>query len=212
MTDAWHVDYRTVPGGSIASGSITLLDPSQPASRALFDYTRAVLPALGIENGAAHSEAADDAASPALIETGARLMGGSMEAASYRAAGLPTQASRYADALLMRVEDSRHAARMGDYAFKRAARESVLHLRSRRPSADTDGLAKLRRLPSFHAHYGRARRASGCGERPTRCFGGGVVYLVHEAQAQIEADIRQFREWDAPASSIRSRPPWRKRR
>ncbi len=62
---------------------------------------------------------------------------------------------------------------------------------------DTDGLSKLKALPSFHGHY----RGLGKGARVWRTsdslFCGGVVYLVHDDSKQIDADLQQFREWEA---------------
>jgi len=197
VTDAWHVAYRTVPGGSIASGSMTLLDPELAISRELFDYTLAVLRALGIENGAAHSELRVTAQGPALIETGARLMGGAMDLDSYRAAGLPTQASRYADALAMPTGASRSIDGKDTYALKRHLAKVFFIFDRAGEVHGTDGLAKLKTLPSFHAHYRALEKGARVWRTSDSLFCGGVVYLVHEDSKQIHEDIQQFREWEA---------------
>ncbi len=197
VTDAWHVDYRTVPGGSIAAGSMTLLDPALPVSQQLFSYTLAVLPALGIENGAAHSELRMTPQGPALIETGARLMGGMMDPDSYRAAGLPTQASRYAEALTMDAAEYGKGLGNGLYEMKRHLAKVFFVFENAGEVRSTAGLSKLKTLPSFHAHYRGIAKGARVWRTSDSLFCGGVVYLVHDDAAQIAADIQQFREWEA---------------
>jgi hypothetical protein len=197
VTDAWHVAYRTVPGGAIAIGSMTLLDPEQQMSRALFDYSLAVLPALGIENGAAHSELRMTAQGPALIETSASLMGSAMDLDPYRAAGLPTQASRYADVLTMSASASRSVAGNGTYALKRHLAKVFFIFDRAGEVYDTEGLSKLKTLPSFHAHYHALEKGAQVWRTSDSLFRGGVVYLVHDEFEQIEWDIQRFREWEA---------------
>jgi hypothetical protein len=197
VSDAWQVAYRTVPGGSIAAGSMTLLDPSLSVSRELIAYTLAVLPALGIENGAAHSELRMTPEGPALIETGTRLMGGAMDAAPYRAAGLPTQASRYADALTASNAVNYSAPGKSTYVFKRNLVKALFVFDHAGTVRDTDGLSKLKALPSFHSHYRGLETGARVWRTSDSLFCGGVVYLVHDDPKQIEADLRQFREWGA---------------
>jgi hypothetical protein len=197
VSDAWKVAYRTVPGGSIAAGSMMLLDPSLSVSRELIAYTLAVLPALGIESGAAYSELRMTPQGPALIETGACLMGGAMDAAPYQAAGLPTQASRYADVLTASNTVNYIAPGESTYVFKRNLVKAFFVFDQAGTVRDTAGLSKLKALPSFRDHY----RALGKGARVWRTSDslccGGVVYFVHDDPKQIDADLRQFREWEA---------------
>jgi hypothetical protein len=197
VSDAWHYAYRAVPGGSIAAGSMTLLDPSRSVSRELIAYTLAVLPTLGIENGAAHSELRMTPQGPALIETGARLMGGAMDAAPYQAVGLPTQASRYADVLTASNAVTYSAPGKSTYGFKRNLVKAFFVFDQAGTVRDADGLSKLKALPSFHSHYRGLETGARVWRTSDSLFCGGVVYLVHDDPKQIEADLRQFREWEA---------------
>jgi hypothetical protein len=197
VTDAWYVAYRAVPGGSVAAESMTLLDPSLALSRVLFDYTLEALSALGFENGAAHSELRMTRQGPALIETGACLMGGAMDPDSYRTAGLPTQASRYADVLTLGVDENDSAAGSRGYAFKRHLAKVFFVFSMAGEVRGTRGLSKLKMLSSFHAHYRALEKGARVWRTSDSLFCGGVVYLVHENREQIHADIRQFREWEA---------------
>ncbi|WP_394821406.1 ATP-grasp domain-containing protein [Pendulispora albinea] len=64
-------------GGHMAVyDSLEFLPYDPEAYGALFDYTRGVLTALGIRNGAGHTEVMLTAEGPRLIETGARMHGG----------------------------------------------------------------------------------------------------------------------------------------
>jgi hypothetical protein len=194
VTDAWHVDYRTVRGGSAAMCSMSLLDPNVARSRALFDYTKRAISALGIENGPAHSELRFTEAGPALIETGARLMGGMMDAPSYAVAELPTQASCFADQLVAR-NVAEFTAR--DTYERRLHFSKVFFVfNGVGQVASTEGLAKLAKLPSFHAHYRPLERGARVWRTSDSLFCGGVVYLIHHDPMQIRMDIAQFRSWE----------------
>ncbi|CAB3772818.1 ATP-grasp domain-containing protein [Paraburkholderia humisilvae] len=193
VTDAWHVDYRIVRGGSMAMESMTLLDPDAPPSHALFDYTRRAISALGIENSPAHSELRITEQGPALIETGARLMGGMMDAPSYAVAGLPTQASRFADLLAA----PRDPVGPGTYERRRHLAKVFFVFGDSGRVTSTQGLRKLASLPSFHAHYRPLAPGARVWRTSDSLFCGGVVYLVHDDPLQIRLDIAQFRAWEA---------------
>ncbi|MFC0397923.1 ATP-grasp domain-containing protein [Paraburkholderia rhizosphaerae] len=194
VTDAWHVHCRNVCGGSPAMCSMTLLDPDAELSVALFDYTKRAISALGIENGPAHSELRLTEAGPALIETGARLMGGMMDAPSYAVAGLPTQASCFADRLVARADNV--FAERDVYERRRHFAKVFFVFNDGGYVASTDGLRRLAKLPSFHAHYRRLERGARVWRTSDSLFCGGVVYLIHDDPVQIRMDIAQFRAWE----------------
>jgi hypothetical protein len=195
VTDAWHVDYHTMRGGSMAASSMTLLAPDAAQSRALFDYTKRAITALGIENGPAHSELRLTEHGPALIETGARLMGGMMDAPSYAVAGLPSQASCFADQIVAPDADRRAAS--DTYKRQRHLANVYFVFGESGRVASTEGLRKLAKLPSFHAHYRPLCTGARVWRTSDSLFCGGVVYLVHDDPTQICMDIAQFRAWEA---------------
>jgi hypothetical protein len=197
VSDAWEVAYRTVPRGSIVVGSMRLLDPSQSVSRELIAYTLAVLPALGIENGAAHTELRMTPQGPALIETDACVMSEAMDAAPYRAAGLPTQAGRYADVLMTSDAVNYSAAGESCYGFKRHLTKVFFVFDQPGTVRDAGGLSRLKALASFCGHYRSLEEGARVGRTLGSLCCGGVVYLVHDDPRQIEADLRQLREWEA---------------
>lgn len=71
----WQYEKRLLPNGKPIYNRDILVSPTDPAAVALIDYTRAVLDALRIQNGPAHSEVIITPDGPALVEVGARLNG-----------------------------------------------------------------------------------------------------------------------------------------
>lgn len=196
VTDAWRMHVRLQPGYSIVTEDNELLDPDSDIASKLIDYTFKAISALGIVNGAAHSELKWTANGPALIETGARPMGLPMERASYDKAGLKTQCGYYAlDLVRPDIMNGIRARR--DRFEKRSNLTEVLFLFDRPGEiCSVDGLSRLQQLPSFHAHYGALR----VGERVTKTTNslgkGGTIYLVHDDQQQIQRDKEAIRRWE----------------
>lgn len=196
VSDIWSMSVQVADGDVVPSG-IHLYDPETERGRALMAYTRRVLGALGIENGAAHTELKWTPEGPALIETGARLMGAAMDAPSYAAAGMRTQAAIFA-AVLGECRHHREAIfEAGRYRVGRHMSKILFNFSRDGVVASTDGLRRLEALPSFHRHYRALRR----GERVWRTADwlacGGVIYLVHDDPGQIAADIETIRFWEA---------------
>jgi hypothetical protein len=69
-----------------------------------------------------------------------------------------------------------------------------------------DGLERLQSLPSFAAHESPLTLGEIVEPRSTWRGHGGLVYLIHDDPAQIGADIRQFRDWEARAELYGLRP------
>ncbi|WP_420992144.1 hypothetical protein ACKI2N_031310 [Cupriavidus sp. 30B13] len=220
VTDAWHVGLRMVQGASVAAEWVRLLDPAATPWKRLLPYTRDALGALGVQNGAAHAELKWTPRGPALIEAGARLMGGAMDWEPYAAAGMQTQAERYAD--LLAGAGWSHRA---DHGEAPAGLPPQAHYTFRRPFAKaffvfahdglvrgTGGLAKLRLLPSFHSHHRPLEAGARVWRTADSFFCGGVVYLSHDDPGQLSADLQAFRAWNdagelydvAPAAMLRS--------
>ncbi len=195
VSDAWHMTFKTLSGSAIVAEEIHLLDPAEPRSRVLFEYATAAITALGIENGAAHTELKWTPEGPALVETGARLMGAAMDEPSYGAAGLPTQARVYAQALSSPGCFDR-ALERGHYGLRRHLTKVFFLFEQDGEIAGVDGLRRLAGLPSFDAHY----RPLSPGTRVCKTVdmqpSGGTVYLVHDDRDRIAADVAQMRRWE----------------
>jgi len=196
VTDVWAMTV-TLRGGRVVPGAIRLLDPRAARPAALIDYARKVLDALGIVDGAAHSELKWTPRGPALIETGARLMGAAMDEPSYRAADQRTQADVFAGVLTDSPAECDRLFARGTYERRSHIAKVLFNFGSDGEVAATAGLDRLELLPSFHAHY----RALGHGARVWKTADwlacGGIVYLVHDDATQIERDIDTFRRWES---------------
>lgn len=174
-----------------------LVDPEQPEIKALFAYTLSAITALGFENGAAVSEVRLTSRGPALIETGARLNGPTMERGPYLAAGLKgTQATAFAESL---VDPDRFAERWQQgiaYDRPRAIAKSFFIFQGDGVIANTSGLTTLEDFSSWHSMY----RPLTTGDRvvlTTDTVGcGGVVYWLHDDFDAMLSDLARFRALD----------------
>lgn len=196
ITDAWHVLF---PTGGVAADleGFQLLDPARATSDELMGYTLRVLDDLGIENGAAHTQLEWTPRGPVLMGTAACLAGIATHRESYRAVGVESQADVFAR-VLAGTDAEREALFKGHhYRLTHHLTKLLFRLRGSARVRSVSGLARLRTLPSFHAHH----RPLSLGDQITRASAwaapGGVVYLVHDDLGQIGADSTQFRLWES---------------
>lgn len=82
ITDTWRYQKRYLPNGGIIATQVRLIHPYSIPD--VIAYTRQALTALHINHGAAHSEVMASSKHITLIESGARLMGGSITRAIWR--------------------------------------------------------------------------------------------------------------------------------
>lgn len=197
VTDAWHMTFSPLAAAAIVPKELTLLDPSGQQGDRAFAFTRQVLDALGIENGAAHTEIKWTRNGPALIETGAHLMPVSMHRGAHCCADLPTQAGVLANSLTTPGEDWCRAFGNKHYRLRKHMTKLFFSFDDAGIVRSVAGLARLRKLPSFQAHVQplapgdrvwRTQDTLGC---------GGIVHLVHEDAEQIAHDVQTIREWES---------------
>jgi biotin carboxylase len=193
VTDVWRMEH-TVVGSTVIPQGMTLVDPRTPEARALTDYTLGVLDALGIRNGAAHSELKWTPDGPALIETGARVMGAAMDRCSYAAAGIPSQAAVLAMVLSGSDCERDDLFLRRHYRLRRQLALVLFNFSEAATVTDTEGLARLGDLPSFHAHHRGLKPGDKVWRTADWLARGGVMYLVHDSADQIAADIRAIRD------------------
>lgn len=193
VTDAWLMDVR-IEGELVVPGGIELIDPETPRAKALFDYTLAVLDAVGIENSPAHAELKWTPDGPALIEIGARLMGAAMDRKSYEAAGQDSQARIYARVLSGTNAERDAIFARRHYTRRRCMTKLLFNFDGAAIVRDTRGLSRLNAVPSFHAHY----RGLSVGDKVWKTADwlacGGIVYLIHDDPNRIAADIATIRD------------------
>lgn len=196
VTDAWHMALAGRPGSQLAMEALHLLDPSEPHVRALIDYTLQVLDALGIENGAAHTELKLTPEGPVVIESGARLMGAAMDQPSYCRAEMTTQAGIYAAVLAGSAAEREAIFATPHYGFVRPLSKVFFLFEGEGEVQTTAGLARLSDLPSFHALYRPIRKGARVWKTDDSLACGGAMYLVHDDAGRIADDIGQIRAWE----------------
>jgi hypothetical protein len=158
------------------------------------EFVFACLDALGIREGAAHTEVRIVNGEPALIEMNPRLMGPVMEPdPNFIALGY-TQQHVLVDRFLRPAEFKRQLDI--PYQPRRAlARCQLRAVRSGRVTG-LPGLSRLRQLPGFHS----VLRLPGYGQilDRTRLNNGttGVAYLVHESADVLRESLRAIHEME----------------
>jgi hypothetical protein len=194
VTDAWRLTDLQI-GEAAAPGALELCDPA--ASAVMFDHVRGVLDQLGLRFGPAHVQVAMTEEGPRLVGASSTLMELAISEASLAAAGLQSQASAWAECL---TSDPPHrAALQRPAAFERLRPMAIVLFRFGAPAdvVCVAGLGRLKSLPSFRAHETPLTLGETVWPRSTWLAQGGLVHLVSDSAAQIAADIRQFRAWEA---------------
>ncbi len=197
ISDAWRMTVCPHSRNAIAPKELQLVDLEHGNGPHLADFTRAVLTALGIENGPAQTDVAWTRNGPMLIETGAHLMDISMDRRAHRAAVLPTQANVFAEALTLPSEESRWMFSGGHYQFRKHMAKVFFSFDEEGTVRGIRGLAKLRTLASFQAHDGPLVVADPVRRSDGLHADGGVIHLVHDSADQITHDVQTIREWES---------------
>jgi hypothetical protein len=151
--------------------------------QSIIDHTLSCLDALGIVDGAAHTELRYTSSGPRLVEVNSRVMGPCLSPDPYFAAlGVTHQhlvVERY-------TNPSRFAARVGSpyrpsrtlaKVFLRADRDGVLR--------GIPGVDVLRKLPGFHSIARLPRIGEPVPDRLLTTGASGIAFLVHEDEAQL---------------------------
>ncbi|MGW7518207.1 ATP-grasp domain-containing protein [Streptomyces sp. NPDC054796] len=191
IVEIWHYFKRPVPGGRSINDYEILLPPDDPEARQIGDYALAVLDALEIRNGAAHTEVMLTKDGPVLIECGARLGGGQMPDVLSRCIGTD-QVDRLAFSIAHPEE------------FSGGSQEPYrprTHLRCVNLISPHDGTVPsgarwdpVRALPSFAALVPNLPEGGPAPRTVDLATCPGAVYLSSHDAAQVEADCARLRE------------------
>jgi biotin carboxylase len=190
VSEIWRETKLTVPGASVVSDREDLLPATGPDQDVLVPYVTAVLDALGVAYGAAHTEVMLTAEGPVLIECGARLQGMLVSGAVRRATG--------ADHVTVTVEaylDPGSVRRRAATPYVLREHVTGVWLIAREAGVVTGGrgMAQVRRLPSYFDAI-ESVGVGGVVPRTVDLFSApGLIYLVHEDADQIEADYERIR-------------------
>ncbi|MCE1180078.1 MAG: ATP-grasp domain-containing protein [Micrococcales bacterium] len=191
--EVWRVDFTVADGRPLYDREV-LLGSDDRHFQPLIDYTDEVLTALGVTDGAAHTEIRMQGEEPVLIESGARLAGASDMPAHRAATGTnPVEllVDRYADPAAFR-------ARLHEPPLRRR-HVSAVALQCPRPSTATvAGLDALHALPTAFGGPALELRA-GARLRPTVDLYSvpGILYLVGADAASVDRDYAAVRRIEA---------------
>jgi len=188
----WKYDKRAANGAPVVYFGMRLLGvEAQPELEGMIAYVEGVLNAIGIRNGAMHTEVKLEARGPVLIEVNARLHGGEGIWLPISNACLGyTQVSAYRDAFFdQRAFDALPAA-----PERMAAQGAWVTVRAnqggRVTRLDQTRIDRIRALPSFlDDYFTPALRVGGfVAMTVDACTVHGCFNLVHADAEQLSAD------------------------
>ncbi|MER7399935.1 ATP-grasp domain-containing protein [Streptomyces sp. NPDC000151] len=170
----------------------------------LVDYVLSCLDALGIREGAAHTEVMLTPEGPRLVEVNSRVMGPSLAPDPYHAAFGYSHQHLTAERVLRPDEFQRRFDL--PYAPARTVAKVLL-----RPHADgvleaLDGLRVLRRMPGFHSIARLPVVGEPVRDRYLTTGACGIAYLVHEDAQLLESVLETLHEIEDSGDFFRLRP------
>ncbi|MFF7457932.1 ATP-grasp domain-containing protein [Kitasatospora sp. NPDC008115] len=192
IVEVWRYHKRLVDGRAIYDYE-DLLALDEPGVQPLVDYVRAVLDALGIRNGAGHTEVMLTERGPVLIECGARLGGGQMPELLNRCVG-----SDQVGSLAHSIADPESFVAVGEAPYQLKSRLRCVNLISPREGTvpTREGWAPVRELGSFASMTVNRPGGSPLSRTVDMATCPGTVYLNADDPADLEADYRALREME----------------
>jgi len=192
----WKYDKRIYNGSPVVYFGMRLMPvEAEPQIKAMVEYIFGVLEALGIRNGAIHSEVKFEDRGPVLIEANCRLHGGEGTWAPMAEACLGYSAvTAMLDSYLDPAAFAMLPAMPSD--FRAHAKEAKLRSPVAGILKEIDGAAlkAIRALKSFQSEMiavAPGKRIDLTIDAVTAC---GNVNLVNQDLAQLEADYEAFHE------------------
>ncbi|SCL30800.1 Biotin carboxylase [Micromonospora inyonensis] len=168
--------------------------PVDDALAAVVRYAKDALTALGIRNGAAHTELMVTDRGPVLIETGARLMGSSMPDLTYRLTGMS-----HVHLLCAALCDPAAFDRYDETKVVHSKRMRYVWLSNQRACARGPGAwqAELGALPTFAELSTFAVSQDVIPQTVDVITAPGLVALVGDDDADLDRDHRAIRALEA---------------
>lgn len=177
LTEVYAERIDQVDGAPVLRHIISrpLLDDTE---QELVDYVLRCLDALGIQEGAAHTEVMLTSRGPRLVEVNSRVMGPSLAPDPYHAAFGYSHQHLVVERFLRPEE----FARRFELPYTAARTVAKVFLRSHRPGAlrAVEGARTLRRLGGFHSIDRLPAVGEPIRDRHLTTGASGIAYLVHE--------------------------------
>lgn len=189
-SDIWQFDFERTPGKGIRMVQHTLLTPTFDRFDELITYNNRALSALGIDNGPSHTELKLTPDGPSMIETGARLMGATIEEEPFRRSLQFTQVDLTAQALCTPDE---FAARQQVQHPDRPMAIVWVHFDTDGRITGTDGLSRLEDIASVVGLYGLPDKGDVVLPSSDTTGQHGFIYLQADNELQLHRDCRRVR-------------------
>jgi biotin carboxylase len=193
----WVYDKRPANGGAFVYFGCSAVPSDSSVAKILIGYVRAVLDAIGIENGPSHGEVIITEDGPCLVEMNCRARGGDGNWRPLCKAlnGGYSQVEASADAYL----DDFQFSRLPDKPpspFKSSGDEIILVNYSRGTVKATPGYEMLKRLPSFVCLETSVKVGSKVDYTIDLFTGIGSVILMHKDPSVLQKDIDFIRHME----------------
>lgn len=186
LTELYSERIDRIEGVPVLRHLLSVTEPSD-VERELTEYVFSCLDALGVREGAAHTEVMLTPRGPRLVEVNSRVMGPSLAPDPFHAAFGYSHQHLTAERFL-RPEDFRLRFDL-PYAPGRSVAKVLLRPHREGVLEAVDGLRVLRRLPGFHSVERLPRVGEPVRERLLTTGLGGIAFLVHEDRALLENSL-----------------------
>ncbi|HEX7244725.1 MAG TPA: ATP-grasp domain-containing protein [Solirubrobacterales bacterium] len=195
VSEVWR-DNKLRRGGNFIYDYEELLPRHGEQQDQVVPYVEAVLDALGIRFGPAHTEVMLTATGPVLVESGARMHGSVPDEIVDRCT--PSHQTLTAEAYL----DPTSVAQRAERPYELAAGAYCVMLISRHEGtiASDAGLREIEALPSFAGTISMLGPGDELKKTVDLFSCPGIIYLVDPDRAQLKADYDRIRELDAAGS------------
>jgi len=190
LAELWRYTKRTGSAGYPVYDYEEPVPVASAEAAQLRAFVARALDALGVVSGAAHTEVMMTGRGPVLIETGARLGGGTTPALVEKFSGT-SQTALFADTLI----DPRRLGEFDDTAitWSRAVRNVALINPVEGEARSLDWVARIEALPTLAGLTHGVRAGAHLAATTDLINSPGYVYLTAEDPQDIERDYRALR-------------------
>lgn len=199
VSEIWHEKRLNIRGVGNIYDYETMIPYEGNVQQKLISYTKKVLTALGVEEGASHTEIIFTDRGPVLVETGARMQGGIISDPIIKAIGdshMTMTLRRYLDPVSFLENIST------PYVMTKISRVVNLIMTEGGVVKENNCAKLLATLPSFYM----IARTPSIGELVRKTVDlpskVGHIYLMHDSLSQLDIDYRKIREWEASGELI----------
>jgi hypothetical protein len=201
VSEVWRDTKRRI-GGKLAYDLEELLDARGEQQDQVVPYVHAVLDALGIAYGPAHTEVVLTSDGPVLVECGARLQGSIRDDLVDQCT--PSHVTVTLDAYLEPASVERRAARPYELSAAACCVMLISH-QSGRVVSDA-GMRAVEALPSFAGSIGMARPGDEIAPTIDLFSCPGMIYLVDADRDLLRRDYERVRHLEETAGILLVEP------